>query len=404
MTPPRPLFSSGTARGGTNLLTHMLSVHPAVSLAADPCLPLFRSLRNAIARHGLDSGTDAGFDPEAPLGEYFFREGAIRLQDCIQAADLNLPFDSSERQGLCEALAARAALSSAYLVPHLPRLEGQTYRELFEQALQVIAIARRATDRQWVGLNENWAVEFFTPLARTFPEARFLVIVRDPRAAIASNRLAPDPAVFAHVLSFARCWRKVVAYAFHYQVHPLLSDRLMVLTYERLVRDPEGTARALCAFLGIEFDPAMLDTSRYIDFSTGAVWCGNSQYERVISGVDPAHIDRWRGRLPEAMVRTVEFVCHAEMRLFDYAPATDADPYSADPAVLDYLIESNSEPCRWSTHLGDPQLDYGAEVFRNALLRSPTRPRDPELIRRAFLFEEAYDRLRAGQTTEACVR
>lgn len=395
------LFSAGTARGGTNLLTHMLSVNRAVSLAADPYLPLFRSLRNAIARQGLSTRELNGFDPNAPLGEYYFREEGLRLQELIQAADLSsLPFDRSERTQLREALAARAALSSAYLVPHLSQLDGATYQELFERVLELLATGRQAHDRKWVGFNENWAIEFFAPLARAFPEALFLAILRDPRAAIASNRLAPNPAVFAHVLSFARCWRKTAAYALHYQAHPLFTGRLQVLTYEQLVRDPQGTARALCGFLGIDYDPGMLDTERYVDFSTGITWRGNSQYKPVLSGIDPAHIDRWRGRLPEGMVRTVEFVCHAEMRLFGYAPSTDVDPGAADPAVLQYLIETNAEPCKWSTHLGDPQRDYDAEVFRNGMLRLPDRPGDAGLIRRAFLFEEAYNRLRESHPAE----
>lgn len=398
-----PLFSAGTARGGTNLLTQLLSVNRAVSLAADPYLPLFRSLRNAVARRGVAAGKLGRFDPNAPLGEYYFREEALRLQDLIQAADLAaLPFDRSERVPLREALAARTALSSGYLIGHLPRLEtAKNYRELFEQALELIAIGRGARDREWVGFNENWAIEFFAPLARAFPKARFLAIVRDPRAAIASNRLAPNPAVFAHVLSFARCWRKTVAYALHYRADPLFAGRFHLLTYEQLVRDPRGTALELCSFLGIDFDPGMLDTNRYLDLSTGGTWAGNSQYKPVLSGIDPAHIDRWRGRLAGEIARTVEFACHAEMRWVGLAPSTDVDPGAADPAVLQYLIETNTEPCKWSTHLGDPQQDYGFEVFRNAMLRLPERPGDTGLIRRSFLFEEAYDRLREGRPAEA---
>ena len=42
-----PLFVTGTARSGTNLVARMLDAHPEVSVACDPYFPLFHSLRNA---------------------------------------------------------------------------------------------------------------------------------------------------------------------------------------------------------------------------------------------------------------------------------------------------------------------------------------------------------------------
>lgn len=391
---PRPLFSTGTARGGTNLLVQLLNANRQISLAADPYLPLFRSLRNAIIRERADQDVQAWLDPESALSDYYFREEGIRALDCIQTADVEVAVDEAEWSRCLEAVTKRAALTSAYLVPHLATLGGNTYTELFRRALQIIQTARQAQGRAWVGFNENWAIEFFAPLARSFPDARFLIILRDPRAAISSNRLVRDPGRIAHAPSFARCWRKYAACAIHYQSHPLFAGRLCVLTYEELVSAPARVAKMLCEFLGVEYDPAMLDTDRYLDWSTGTTWQGNSNYEPVTSGISAHRIDRWRRYLPDDVVKTVEFICDPDMRVFGYAASRSEEAVTLDPAVLQFVLRENAAGRSWRSDFGEPEKDLGCELFRKILLASPAQEPDARLIRRTCLFQEAFTRLR----------
>ena len=386
-----PLFSAGTARGGTNLLTYLLSVNPQVSVACDPFLPLFRSLRNAILRHRADSELQQTVDPVSPLGEYYFNPDGIRVMECIQESDLDIPVDPSETPALLDALGRRTALTCPYLRPHLLTLHGRTYAELFRCALQILETARHARDRAWVGFNENWAVEFFAPLARTFPTARFLIIVRDPRAAIASNRRVPDPSLIAHTPSFARHWRKLVAFAVHFQSDPLFAGRLCVVTYEQLVLHPAQTARRLCEFLDVEYDPAMLQTSRYVDLATGVMWNGNSNYEATTVAFDPQRIDRWRRFLDEGAGKAIEFLCDPDLRLFGYQAVHDTT--AADPAVLQFFQEEHRAPRHWRTDSQDPEQEFANELLRKSVLAAPERLTDADAIRRTCLFEDVYDRL-----------
>ena len=49
-----PLFSCGTARGGTTFFTRILSVNKQVKMASDPLLPLFRAFRNEVVLNKID--------------------------------------------------------------------------------------------------------------------------------------------------------------------------------------------------------------------------------------------------------------------------------------------------------------------------------------------------------------
>ena len=84
------------------------------------------------------------------------------------------------------------------------------------------------------------------PLARAFPDARIIVIERDPRAILASLAAMAERDVTqaAHVVSYLRHWRKNVVLARRFERDPALEGRLLRLAYEELAAgrlgDDEG--------------------------------------------------------------------------------------------------------------------------------------------------------------------
>ncbi|MEW6664775.1 MAG: sulfotransferase [Thermodesulfobacteriota bacterium] len=389
----RPVFLTGIARSGTNLVGRMLCANPGVMVSIDAYLPLFRSLRNALLRHreGYEIG---GKRRKEALQDSYFGGEEIRDLDCLHGGNLDLRFDSEEWPTLQAQLKSRASDDAADLVPHLSQLHGaETYRELFDRALAVIAKARNAEDRAWIGMKDVWVVDFFPAIARSYPGARFILILRDPRAAVASNQPAKGTSQFGHPISYARHWRKNVADAVRYRDDSLLASRCLVVFYEDVLRNPEGEARKWCEFLDLPFDPAMTDPSQFKDFTRGGVWAGNSSFENTPE-IDARRADRWRRGLEPEIARTVDFVCGPEMRLAGYVPDKDYREERPEPEVLEYYIRSNQDPCSWRSDSGDPLEDYGRELFRYALLNFSTGAAPPDLIRRCFLFEEVYGLVR----------
>jgi hypothetical protein len=99
-------------------------------------------------------------------------------------------------------------------------------------------------------------------IAALFPEAKVLFALRDPRDVVLScfRRAFIANAVSFHLLDLeaaARFYDQVMGFAV------LCRDRLPLevcdVRYERLVADLAGETRRLCAFLGLDWTPALLD-------------------------------------------------------------------------------------------------------------------------------------------------
>lgn len=396
MSDYRPLFATNLARSGSTLVGMMLSANPAVSVASEPFLDLFRSMRNTFIREGADFALRQSFDPDSPIQDYYFTDERIKLLDVVQAGDLSCSMSSEEWEPFLKASNSRTALSNADLVPYLNQLKGSNYKEMVDNALKIIAEARNGNHCSWIGIKESWNVEFFASLARAYPEAKFLVILRDPRATINSmlRVIDRDPSKVAHALSYARHWRKLLAFTVHYRNDPVISDRLYVLTHEQVLNDPEGKAMELCDFLEIEYDPAMTDTNQFFDHSTGIIWKGNSSFEKITSGFSTHRAERWRQMLDPKALKMVEFTCGSDMRLAGYDPIDQIKDEWPGPEVLEYLVQSSHDFANWRSDFRDVQKDYGFELFRHALITQSDACLDSRLIRSSFLFEEVLTKLR----------
>ncbi len=128
---------------------------------------------------------------------------------------------------------------------------------------------------------------FHLPLVgELFPEARVVHVVRDGRDVAVSMRQAssttPPP-----IDQLARLWRKAVTKGRAFgEVDP---GRYAEVRYEDLVDDAEGELRRLCPFLGLDFDPVMLDH--------------RASAERLLGRIELAHLHTRLPRPPTTRLR-----------------------------------------------------------------------------------------------------
>lgn len=151
---------------------------------------------------------------------------------------------------------------------------------LFEDELQHDKVVHKT-----VGLAEH-AME----LKRTFPEARFIHIVRNPYANLVSFRnfrrsnKGPYPLLDRLLKSLNN------NFYFLYKNRELLADDYHVIRYEDLLQWPERTMRWVTGELGIPFSESMLSPTML-----GADWAGNSTTDaRTLEGIDPGRLDNWK--------------------------------------------------------------------------------------------------------------
>jgi len=220
---PPFLFIVGAERSGTTMLRGMVDGHPDVAVVYEP--HVVTELDSAAVRHA-DGSVDVGRFAKAFVEHRWFRRWGLSVEQVWDT------------------------LSGAAPV-------------YFSDAVRCV-YARYATDRgkRLYGDKSPSYVERMVRIGELFPEARFVHLVRDGRDASRSLQQVPfGPDDFA---TAARQWRAWVEEGLRAGAR-LGPDRYLELRYEHLVADPVGELTRLCAFVGIDFHPDMMEFHRRAD-------------------------------------------------------------------------------------------------------------------------------------------
>ena len=143
-------------------------------------------------------------------------------------------------------------------------------------------------------------------LARLFPDAQYVHLIRDGRDAALSFLQMPEGTftrTWAHPTTpaqFACLWRKEVADA-RALGRRLGAGRYHEVRYEELVASPEDVVRGICAFASIPFEPAMLDY-------TGAVDVSAKPHQQRLLTPPTSGVRSWREDMEAADVEAFEAV------------------------------------------------------------------------------------------------
>jgi hypothetical protein len=155
-------------------------------------------------------------------------------------------------------------------------------------------------------------------ILRNMPKARFIHMVRDPRAVVPS--LLEMPWFKGGTAAAALRWRNSVE-AVRTQQGNLAPDRFLEVRYEDLVQDLPGMARRLAGFLGLAFDERMLEPERHgARYVEAQAWHGMSR-TAVAKGVN----DRRKSSLDPVQRRVVEMVAGELLEVYGYPPPTGSD-------------------------------------------------------------------------------
>ena len=204
----------------------------------------------------------------------------------------------------------RAGLDTAEFVERLSR-EGTSYRAMFTAILSYYA---ETQGKPRCGEKTPQHAFFLETLCEWFPNAVILHMIRDPRAAVASLQRVAWSA--SSVVTNARTWLK------HNRAARLFRERpgYFEVRYEALVTDPVSELRRVCALIGEEYSPVMLQPE--------AVFTENSKAsKRWRAAVTSERLDVWRSELTAAQVAQIEWVLGPELENFGYT--RNAAPASA---------------------------------------------------------------------------
>jgi Sulfotransferase family len=166
-------------------------------------------------------------------------------------------------------------------------------------------------------------------LERLFPDARFVHLIRDGRDAALSFLAMPGGIVtetWMHPRTpaeFACQWRTEVAAA--RRLGRRVGARYVEVRYEELVADAETALQRVCAFAGLEYEPAMLDYAGNVDVSA-------KPHQQRLMQPPTTGVRDWRTQMSSADVAAFEHVAGDLLREVGYE--TTRTPDAAGRAKL----------------------------------------------------------------------
>lgn len=280
---PRPVFLVGSVRSGTTLLRLMLDHHPQVAFLWE-------------FEYAIQKMSDAGEHPPLPAFHRFL---------------------STDRIFRVSQFGLDPALSYPQLVDGFLR----QYRD--------------RTGKSLVGATVHY---HFDRVLHLWPDARFIHICRDGRD-VARSRI--DMGWAGNVWTGVEAW--IEAEALWSRLRERLTpDRYIEVSYEELVRQPVQTLEQVCGFMGVSYDPAMLDYSR----------------DSTYGPPDLKMIEQWKRKLSPHEVRLVEARAGEMLERRGYA-LSGRPPLRLTPlAVLSLRLQDF-----WAVRVRNRVARYGPLLF-----------------------------------------
>ena len=275
----KPIFLVGCPRSGTTLLQQMLDAHPDVAIAPETFF--VRNFWLKRDRYG-DLSQDRNYH---------------------QLVDDIIALPEFEEMELDPKIYSTAAWGHS-----------RNYADLFLLLLEQFARKNSVSN---IGEKTPNHLLYMPTLQQFFPSARFVHIVRDPRAVVKSWQTVPWTT--GSLTGDANVWRRYMATA--RQCPASIKSSLFTLHYEQLVAAPEDTLKALCHFLQFEFSPDMLTYHQQKNLTVNPErepWKANAKKQ-----LSQTPMNSWQTELSSSMVTEIETATWPEMKYLGYKPLTN---------------------------------------------------------------------------------
>lgn len=196
------------------------------------------------------------------------------------------------------------------------------------------------------GVLWGWKDPMLTPhldeLAEHYPNSKFVLIIRDPRAVVASyidNAWGLGTTPYTGAL---RWLDEVTTQLDFCHQH---NDRCLWFTYEDLIENNEASLKKICDFLDVEFDQAMLEYyKKPLEFGE------NKSNKNTQKPIEKASLSKWKTAFSSRQIGVINHVCRSLMTELKYTEMADLDTNIG-----------KVEECYYRLHqkvMGEVQLQY----------------------------------------------
>ena len=261
-------FIVGSARSGTTLLRLILNAHPEV--AVPPESRFITELWTGNDEVGVDDFLGA------LAGHRLFRVWNVDVDE------------------------VRREIGTAERVPFADGVEA-AYRAW-----------GRAKHKSCWGDKTPRYIESIPLLAKLWPEAKFVHQIRDGRNVVLSYGDVPfGPKTLGKA---ADLWARRVT-AGLLEGRKLGPQRYLEIRYEEFVANPASQAKTLCDFLGIDFDPDMLD---YAEKARTDILPRAARYNPHVAESPKTSLRAWENQMPDRHIEMFEAIAGNVLDMLEY--------------------------------------------------------------------------------------
>lgn len=159
-------------------------------------------------------------------------------------------------------------------------------------------------EKHWLSEKTPMNILVFKQLLDIFPEARFVHVVRDPRAVALSMLKVADryrqkemepPAIVANP---GQVVQTILQYTFAgIEASRIAPNRVHTIKYEKLLLNTEKVVKDLCTFIGVDWSELMLHPEEQSHISENnliaddGLWSGDRKMYR---SPEKWHVDKWK--------------------------------------------------------------------------------------------------------------
>lgn len=199
---------------------------------------------------------------------------------------------------------------------------------------KILDLYRQKKQKTYIGDKDPKNVEYLRYIKESFPRARVIQVIRDPRDLILSRIKAEwskGRPFLSHLVAYREQLRKGSKDGRTY-----FGKNYYELRYENLITDPRKELFNISRFLGVDYDPEMLNfpqTAAEIIKGDEIRW-KESCFKPVMSD----NMNKWAGELTRRQVSRIEKICRQAFRLYDYRPSGYLPQRSIPDKMFDQLL------------------------------------------------------------------
>ena len=245
---------------------------------------------------------------------------------------------------------------------HFEQLVENISTRSLKQLLKIIyETETRSHQKSHVFVKENHIYRFLPFIQSSFPEAKFIYLVRDPRDMALSWKKAPS--LRGSVIRATRVWKMDQSNGLNILAQLQGEKKIKLIRYEDLLKEPVMQLKTLCKFLAIDFEPTMIEfhSDPYTNRNAGCA----AEWQNLQKPLLKDNYNKYINELTEEEIRYIEGQSVDHMKMFGYKPLygpTD-DLEELKRAVLPYELYEKPD------YLKLPESERRARAKQNAVFK-----------------------------------